>query len=377
MLARRRLRDALREKFDSKANKPELYKGELGAIINGAQVVAVEGRPSYVWVRLRGQQSELIRAYNDVVGLIYGLRVEVEKIEGHYRIYGRDQTESMGTSPGASVGPHGYTHRFKTGNDVSWVDKQQFMAMVPHPNSPADEGLYIESDFYGWGNTAKYWPGTGTVSLVALRPSGTNQGRFMTVYLDSLGNPTYLTGSIFSLPNGSLYDAEQYIPFPSLGSAIPIAAVLLLSGTSTIDWRLYNGAQQIWDLRLILNGPASSLGDLPPQITVFTLEGALSVASGTLRLYNASGESRTISKVFIAVDTAPTGSGITVDIHKNGTTIFTTQSNRPSIAAAANTGQTTTIEVPTWADGEYLTLDIDAVGSTIPGYNLSAHVVWS
>ncbi len=110
---------------------------------------------------------------------------------------------------------------------------------------------------------------------------------------------------------------------------------------------------------------------------IFTMEGNVSVVDNPLRIYNASGGTRTISKVFLAVNTAPTGAAIIVDIHKNGTTIFTTQSNRPQIAADANTGYTTTIEVSTWADGAYLTMHIDQIGSTTPGSDLTVIILYS
>lgn len=121
------------------------------------------------------------------------------------------------------------------------------------------------------------------------------------------------------------------------------------------------------------------LGGIPAQVAqaIFTIEGALSVLDNPLRLYNVTGGSKTISKVFLSVATAPASQAIIVDIHKDGTTIFTTQSNRPQIAASANTGQATTIEVPTWADSSYLTMHIDQVGSGTPGANLTVHIVYS
>jgi hypothetical protein len=114
-----------------------------------------------------------------------------------------------------------------------------------------------------------------------------------------------------------------------------------------------------------------------PQTTLFTINGVLTVGSNPLRIYNTSAVSRTISKVFVAVNTAPTDASILVDIHKNGTTIFTTQSNRPAISSTNFTGQTTVIEVPTWAAGEYLQVNVDQVGSTIAGADLSVHILWS
>lgn len=78
----------------------------------------------------------------------------------------------------------------------------------------------------------------------------------------------------------------------------------------------------------------------------------------------------TIAKVKCSVGTAPTGANLIVDIHKNGTTIFTTQSNRPTITAG-NTSATDIIpEVESLLEGDILTLDIDQIGSTVSGSNL-------
>jgi len=77
------------------------------------------------------------------------------------------------------------------------------------------------------------------------------------------------------------------------------------------------------------------------------------------------------------VNTPPTDSSIIVDIHKDGTTIFTNQANRPTIAAGANIGNTTTIDVPSWAVGEYLEMDIDQIGSGTAGSDLTIHIIHS
>jgi hypothetical protein len=55
----------------------------------------------------------------------------------------------------------------------------------------------------------------------------------------------------------------------------------------------------------------------------------------------------------------------------NGTTIFTTQGNRPAIAAASNTsGKVTNMDVTTIANGQYVTIDIDQIGSSTAGSDL-------
>ena len=73
--------------------------------------------------------------------------------------------------------------------------------------------------------------------------------------------------------------------------------------------------------------------------------------------------------------TAPTGAAIICDVNKNGTTIFTTQSNRPQIAASAQAGaEITNMDITAFAVGDVLTVDIDQVGSTVIGSDLTVVV---
>jgi hypothetical protein len=124
---------------------------------------------------------------------------------------------------------------------------------------------------------------------------------------------------------------------------------------------------------------ALSLGASPPPVKemIITFSGNLSISDNPLRIYNKLGSSMTISQVFLSVATAPTGDDVIVDIHKNGITIFTNQAHRPSVVASSNTGFTTTIDIPGWADGAYLTAHIDNVGSANTGADLVVHVIYS
>ncbi|WP_344580485.1 hypothetical protein [Nonomuraea roseoviolacea] len=106
----------------------------------------------------------------------------------------------------------------------------------------------------------------------------------------------------------------------------------------------------------------------------FSITGTVAVGVGTFRLYNDSGQAWTIVAVRATVGTAPTGSALIVDVNKNGVTVFGTQANRPSIAAGSNTAKSTGMSVTTVADGEYLTVDVDSVGSTVAGSNLVVQV---
>lgn len=96
---------------------------------------------------------------------------------------------------------------------------------------------------------------------------------------------------------------------------------------------------------------------------------------GTMRLYNDTTQTWTVLSVRASAGTAPTGASIIIDVNKNGTTLFTTQGNRPTIADSGFTsGKVTNMDVTTVAAGDYLTVDIDQVGSTIAGGSLVVQI---
>ena len=83
----------------------------------------------------------------------------------------------------------------------------------------------------------------------------------------------------------------------------------------------------------------------------------------------------TIVKVKVVVKTAPTGSSIIIDVNKDGTTIFTTQGNRPEIAIDGKEADSGTPDVTSLSEGDNVTFDIDQVGSGTAGAELTVHVV--
>jgi len=104
----------------------------------------------------------------------------------------------------------------------------------------------------------------------------------------------------------------------------------------------------------------------------FAAEGTVEVASGALRYYAPC--ALTIDKVYISTNTAPTGASLIVDIHKDGVTIFTAQGKRPEIAIAGFSDESDTPDIQVLAKNSYLQCDIDQVGSTIAGADLTVHV---
>ena len=92
------------------------------------------------------------------------------------------------------------------------------------------------------------------------------------------------------------------------------------------------------------------------------------------RIYNDSGRTLTLDLVRTRVITPPATTPIIVDVNLDGTTIFTTQANRPSIAAAANTALSGTPQVVSWPNGSYLDYHIDAIGTGTVGADLQVDV---
>jgi hypothetical protein len=77
-----------------------------------------------------------------------------------------------------------------------------------------------------------------------------------------------------------------------------------------------------------------------------------------------------IESVAATVGTAPTGASLIVDVNKNGTTIFTTQANRPTVAISGNASSDAVPDVTAVAAGDYITVDVDQIGSTVAGSDL-------
>lgn len=109
-------------------------------------------------------------------------------------------------------------------------------------------------------------------------------------------------------------------------------------------------------------------------IIPYSISGPLEVGEGTLRLYNDTGQPWTIIAVRASVATAPAGSAVVIDVHKNGTSIFADPSGQPTIPASGTTHKVTSFADPVVADGDYLTVDIDAVGSSDPGEDLVVQI---
>lgn len=110
------------------------------------------------------------------------------------------------------------------------------------------------------------------------------------------------------------------------------------------------------------------------SLSAYFKQGTLATSTGTIRL--PIDGTYTIVGTRLMVGTAPTGAAIILDVNKNGTTIYTTQANRPTIADGSNSGGPgSTPDVTALAAGDYLTVDVDQVGSTVAGSDLTVTII--
>lgn len=137
-------------------------------------------------------------------------------------------------------------------------------------------------------------------------------------------------------------------------------------GASPIKFKVGDGATA-WN----------SLGYFYPDATrkqalYFYIDGTLTTS---LKAIFIAPFALTITNIKAAVVTAPTGADLILDIHKNGTTIFTTQGNRPTIPAGETADSSSVPDVISLAAGDIVRLEIDQIGSTIAGADLSVTIV--
>ena len=103
----------------------------------------------------------------------------------------------------------------------------------------------------------------------------------------------------------------------------------------------------------------------------FYVEGALAVVADAAPAILVTGD-MVVDAWYISCSTPGSGGSTIVDIHKNGTTIFTTQSNRPELAYndANYWAVSGTPDVTDFVEGDILSLHIDTIASGAGGLSV-------
>ena len=244
-------------KQDQKVNIP----GILGFVIAGQQKVEVTGRPGFVYVQVQDNFSEVIQAYNESVSPVYGLPVFISRDTldtTRYVVTGRDTARYSNWVTTSSYLPkHGNQHSFSPesggGGDIVWIDERQFLPLLLTPSGSAGAGsVVIQPDTIWQQNMWRRVGGTGTSNLLSSKPSGSN-ALLVLVYIDANGNPQTTLGNYFD--NSLTGTIKLFLIFhlPSV-TDIPIGAVRLVSGTSTLLW------DNIYDLRAMFRDSVTATG---------------------------------------------------------------------------------------------------------------------
>ena len=124
-----------------------------------------------------------------------------------------------------------------------------------------------------------------------------------------------------------------------------------------------------------VTGSISGASVVSPVQADFSVTGALTVTAYDFRWYNDTGRTLTFGTVRASVGVAPATTAVVVDVLKDGTTIFTTTGNRPSIAAGANTAVNSAApDITTLPAGHYLTVSVVQTGTGTTGSDLTVQV---
>lgn len=114
----------------------------------------------------------------------------------------------------------------------------------------------------------------------------------------------------------------------------------------------------------------------PERFTV-TITGAVTAGTGKGRYVNDTGEVLRVREVNLTAGTAPTGAALTVDVNVEGTSAFSVQASRPAIAIGQKSATATPARAGSPVNvqpGEVVTVDVDTVGSTVAGSDLTVTV---
>jgi len=153
---------------------------------------------------------------------------------------------------------------------------------------------------------------------------------------------TFINGNYFNTVGGDAIDIGSSADSTLIGINYftgTVGSDITDVGTGTID-------QGVEELNITQTGNLTA----GSGVIEFPVEGAWSIIDIQFR-----------------VATAPSGGPLWIDVHKNGTTFFTTQANRPTAASTVKVSNQAVPDVTSVADADYLTFDVDNDSSSPNG----------
>lgn len=392
-----KIEEILAKKFDQKQDALKAYPGLLGD--GKGQVVA---GPGLVYVQI---DDMVITAECVNVAPVYGLEVWVGYDQNHiFRVLGqRISTHYSISMP--SVSSHAEMHELfgsgpLGGTDVIKVQLPQFAPLAVWPYDRLRVTIYpgiiwINNGYQLIADLNEYGKPIPKIIDFALYPApDAGKEMYYLIGIDENGDVQVVPGNQVDLGMITLSD----IPSPPGNMVYTLAAVrrannqdaitINRESTDIVDLRFpirhthsdylksdalinelsdvditspqngdvlgYDANTQTWRNR---SGGGSGSSDV-----YFWIDGAVEAAEGVA--YQVMPRDAVISSVYLFCQQTGTSGTTIVDIHKNGTTIFTTQSNRPSLAYNDTDGVTSgTPDVTVVKAGDVLRLDIDSAAA--------------
>ncbi|NDZ11480.1 hypothetical protein C7T35_01460 [Variovorax sp. WS11] len=153
------------------------------------------------------------------------------------------------------------------------------------------------------------------------------------------------------------------------------AGDLIVGGASGAAARLAKGtAYQL--LRMNSGATAAEWGGALQCIAIACSDETTALTTGTAKVTFRMPFAFTLTGVRSSATTAPTGSVLTVDINEAGTTILSTKLTIDATEKTSTTAATpAVISDASLADDAEITIDIDAIGSTIAGAGLKVYLI--
>jgi len=226
--------------------KPSMLSGSLGLSVN---VVNVPTRPGFSYVRLLGNTSEVIQAYNATVSSTFDVPVTVQWDGTKYVVLGRDINRYNTWTSSPYLPNHAYSHSLR-GGDTLWVQSEQFTPLLVFPSGTS---LQIASYVYNWNGAWVSGGNTGTSTIIL--PSDSTKQSVLLLYVDGpSGNPAWLPGT--EAPSGLTVknDLIPYLPAFSGALGLPVAMVRIPSGTTSFTW------DNLYDIRQYFGGVSNVSG---------------------------------------------------------------------------------------------------------------------
>jgi hypothetical protein len=266
-----KLTKALTESNKTKAPSVLELHGTLGLPIGGNYTVEVPTRNSFVYVRIRENQNEVIQAFNETISPVYNMPVIVIRKGTYYYIKGRDTERYKDWGGFSSYLPrHGNQHSFTPdnsgGGDIVQIYPRQFMPMLTYPSGAGAPNVLISN--YPLKNSDGSWRNvglTGTPNLTIYNPSGGN-AIMLLIYVDATtGNPGIIVNSGTTFANSITGSTAilQYVPSLINPNWIPDSAIRLISGTSTIQWGNIYDIRQFFEITVTGSASGGGIPEAP------------------------------------------------------------------------------------------------------------------